>query len=145
MTEQPQGPPGPEDSPESRADQGPQAPPPGQQPPPPPGQPPPQYGQPQPQYAPQPAGPPQAPGAVIALVLGIAGLVLSCWVLGPFAWWQGVKGERAADAAPGQYGGRGMATAGKILGIIQTVLLVLGVIVLIVVIILSIATESGGS
>ena len=91
---------------------------------------PPAYGQ-QPLYPPAPYGyPPQpvayalpnAPGAVPALVLGIIGIVL-CQVCGPFAWWQGKQAEDAIAAAPGSYGGKGLATAGKILGIVGTVLL----------------------
>ena len=65
-----------------------------------------------------------------ALVLGILGLVI-CPLCGPFAWWQGRSAEGAVAASGGQYGGKGMATAGKILGIIGTVVLVLVVIVLI--------------
>ena len=76
---------------------------------------------PQPAYA-QPYGgsPPNAPGAVTALVLGILGLVI-CSICAPFAWNQGLKAERTIAAEPGRYGGKGMATAGKILGIIGTV------------------------
>jgi hypothetical protein len=65
-----------------------------------------------------------APGAVPALVLGILG-ILVCPLLGPFAWVYGRRGERAVDASGGLLAGRGLATAGKILGIVATLLIVL--------------------
>lgn len=69
-------------------------------------------------------GPPNASNAVTALVLGILGIVL-CPLLGPIAWVLGRKGEQEIDAAGGAVGGRGLATAGKILGIVGTVFIVL--------------------
>ena len=91
---------------------------------------PPAYQQPVPGYQ----TPPNAPGAVVSLVLGIVGIVV-CGIAAPFAWAQGRKAEQAiAGAPPGAYSGKGMATAGKILGIIGTVLLAIGVVALIVLI-----------
>ena len=84
--------------------------------------------------------PAQVPGAVPALVLGILSLVL-CPLCGPFAWSLGGKAERAVDVSGGTLGGRGLATAGKILGIIGTIFLVL----LIGFLLLAIATGSDGS
>ncbi len=72
-----------------------------------------------------------ADGAVPALVLGILSIVL-CPLCAPFAWYFGQRAERLVDASGGMLGGRGEATAGKILGIIMTVLMVLGVVLLIV-------------
>ncbi|MDP1846179.1 MAG: DUF4190 domain-containing protein [Solirubrobacteraceae bacterium] len=69
-----------------------------------------------------PASPPNASAAVTALVLGILGIVL-CPLLGPIAWVVGRKGEQEVDASGGAIGGRGMATAGKVLGIIGTCLI----------------------
>lgn len=80
-----------------------------------------------------------APNAVLSLVLGIIGVVL-CSLCAPFAWKLGKEAEAAVDASGGTLGGRGLATAGKILGIIGTVLLVLGVVLLIVLL-----ASSGGS
>ena len=85
-------------------------------------------------------GLPEHPSATTAMVLGIVGLVgiLLCGgvtlVLSPFAWAIGHKSLREIDAEPGRYGGRDKANAGKILGIIGTVLLILGVIAAIAVI-----------
>lgn len=77
--------------------------------------------------------PPQnAPGAVPALVLGILSLVL-CPVLAPFAIAQGRRGEQEVDASGGALQGRGMATTGKVLGIIGCVVLVAVVLSLIAV------------
>lgn len=67
---------------------------------------------------------PNAPGAVPALVLGILGLVL-CPLLSPFAIVQGARGEQEVDHSSGAYEGRGMATAGKVLGIVGFVWLAL--------------------
>lgn len=77
----------------------------------------------------EPRTPQNAPGAVAALVLGILGIVL-CPLLGPFAWVYGRKGEQAVDASGGVLSGRGLATAGKILGIIGTLLIVLVLVAL---------------
>ncbi|MDP1846181.1 MAG: DUF4190 domain-containing protein [Solirubrobacteraceae bacterium] len=85
------------------------------------------------------AAPAQAPGATAALVLGILSIVI-CPLCGPFAWSLGRKGEQAADASGGSLGGRGLATAGKILGMIGTFFLLL----LIVLLVLSIAFGGGG-
>jgi len=111
------------------------------------GQPPPAYGQQAPQWqpAPQPYGPyaygPYAgastaakhPSAVTALVLGIIGVagVVLCGlgtVVAPFAWYLGQKATSEIDQNPGAYSGRGESNAGKVLGIIGTVLLVLVVL-----------------
>ena len=92
----------------------------------------PQYGH--PAYGGYPA-PPLANhgGALASMIVGIASLVLSCayglGLLGsPVAWWLGAKAKREIDASQGRLGGRGMAQAGFILGIIGTVLLVLVII-----------------
>ena len=55
-------------------------------------------------------------------MLGIIGVVV-CQLCAPFAWAMGRKAERLVDASGGTLGGRGEATAGKILGIIGTVFL----------------------
>jgi len=93
----------------------------------------------QPPYPPEPPEQPGFhPGVVIqdhpqattALVLGILGLVL-CGVLAPFAWIIGGRAVRDIDASRGTLGGRGSANAGKILGSVGTVLLVLSVVLVI--------------
>jgi uncharacterized membrane protein YjgN (DUF898 family) len=96
------------------------------QPPGPPGQPP-LYQQYQGAYY----APPDHPQATTALVLGILGLVL-CGVIAPFAWQMGNRVLREIDGSQGQLGGRGNANAGRIMGIIGTALLVLGLVILLV-------------
>ena len=99
------------------------------QPPPPPPQPP--YGN----YPPNQYGGPQYGGyappdhrqAVLVLVLGIVGLVV-CGIAAPVAWVMGNRVVGEIDASNGQLGGRSTANAGRICGIIGTVLLIGGVV-----------------
>lgn len=119
-------------------------------PPPPPGQhpgqyPPPGYGQAYPQYG--QAGPQKHPQAVTSMVLGIVALagMFTCFfpiLAAPFAWALGSKAVKQIDANPGAYSGRSEAMAGKVMGIIGTILLVLGVIAIIGFIVL-LASSSG--
>ena len=78
---------------------------------------------------------PTADGAVPALVLGIIGIML-CPICAPFAWSMGGRVEREIDACAGALGGRGMATAARVLGIVGTVLLAVYVLVFVVWIVL---------
>ncbi len=90
--------------------------------------------------APHPSAPQsQAPGAAPALVLGILSILL-CPLCGPFAIALGRKAEQEIRASGGQLGGAGIATAGKILGIIGCIFLGLLVVAL-----LLFALGSGGS
>jgi uncharacterized membrane protein YjgN (DUF898 family) len=87
---------------------------------PPPGQPP--YGSyPPNQYGAPPYGfaAPEHPQATLVLILGIVGLV-ACQLVSPFAWVIGNRVVREIEASNGQIGGRSMALAGKICGIIGT-------------------------
>lgn len=69
---------------------------------------------------------PEASQATLALVLGILSLVL-CQPLGPFAWWVGQTELNAIDAGRRPPENRQTANAGRILGIVGTVLLALGI------------------
>jgi hypothetical protein len=122
----------------------------GQQPPV-PGQQPPVWGQPPaygaPQYPVHPAYTTrQNDGlAVPAMVVGIVSLVLACGygigLLGaPAALFMGRASIKRIDASQGQLGGREMAMAGFVMGIVGTVLLVLALLALAVVIV-GIATD----
>ncbi|MFZ4721015.1 MAG: DUF4190 domain-containing protein [Ilumatobacteraceae bacterium] len=116
-------------------------------PPPPPGGP---YGQ-QP-YGQQPYGQQQYgygsmmehPQGTTILVLGILSLVV-CGVLGPFAWSMGNKALREIDANPQvSYTNRGNVSAGRICGMISSILLIVGVAFIILVVIAGgIASNSG--
>jgi len=63
----------------------------------------------------------------LILVLGILSLVL-CGLLGPVAWIMGNNALRNIDAGLGDPNERGMVVAGRILGIIATVLLIVGLL-----------------
>lgn len=80
---------------------------------------------------------PEASQATTILVLGILGLIL-CQVLGPFAWVMGNKELAAIDAGLRPPENRGTANAGKILGIVGTVLLAVGVVALLILVFLGV-------
>ncbi|WP_200956421.1 DUF4190 domain-containing protein [Nocardioides sp. Soil777] len=79
------------------------------------------------------AAPPPHPQATTALVLGLVSLIglficLFPVLAAPFAWRTGGRVVKEIDAQPGRWSGREQAQAGRIMGIIGTVLLVLGVL-----------------
>ena len=119
----------------------------GSYPPPPPyGQYPPPGQYPSGQYGYQPVYvPPKHPQATLAMVLGIVGLTgIMCYItafVSPFAWWIGAKAVKEIDADPARYGGRGEAMAGKVMGIIGTVLLIIGLLIVIGLIVLTITVD----
>ena len=80
---------------------------------------------------PAPPAPPSGGGssgrATTSLILGILGIIC-CGLLAPIAWYLGSQELQAIAAGQSPAGGEGLAKAGKILGIIGTVLLVLGVV-----------------
>lgn len=118
------------------------------------GTPPPAYGG-QPGYGQAPYGAPAAyagPGgrpdssATTAMVLGIIGVAggLACYLpllLSPFALFMGLASKKRIDASNGALTGRGSAQAGFILGIIGTVILALGILLIVVIVIIGV---SGG-
>jgi hypothetical protein len=91
--------------------------------------PPPQY----PYGGGQPGWPPYGPvrddpQATTALVLGILAIAV-CQILGPFALVIGRNSVARIDASGGQLGGHSRAQAGFVMGLIGTILLVLGVLI----------------
>jgi uncharacterized membrane protein YjgN (DUF898 family) len=67
------------------------------------------------------------PQGTTILVLGILSLVI-CGVLGPFAWSMGNKALREIDSNPSvRYSNRGNVSAGRICGMIASILLILGI------------------
>jgi hypothetical protein len=91
---------------------------------------------------------PDHPSATTAMVLGIISLVgiALCGgltlILAPAAWVVGAKAVRQIDGSPGQYAGRDRAQAGKIMGIIGSVLLVLGIVAIIALVALVVSVGS---
>ena len=113
--------------------------------PPPPSQPP--YGNyPPNQYgAPYGIGAPDHPQATLVLVLGIVSVVV-CGLVGPFAWVIGNRVIREIDASGGQLGGRSNANAGRIIGMVITIITGVGLLVtLAAVAILLIATATSST
>jgi len=66
--------------------------------------------------------------ATLALVLGILGIIV-CGIMAPFAWSIGNTEVRAIDAGRRDPANRGTAQAGKVLGIVGTVLLGIGIVI----------------
>ena len=94
----------------------------------------------------QPDYPPQGhhgsgqdhPKSTTVLVLGIVSLVV-CQILGPFAWVMGNRVLREIDSSSGRIGGRSTANAGRICGIVASVLLILSLVVLVVALVVLVA------
>ncbi|MDB6058414.1 MAG: hypothetical protein JWO95_2258 [Verrucomicrobiales bacterium] len=83
--------------------------------------------------------------ATLILVLGILGLVI-CGPLGIAAWVMANKDLREMDAGTMDPSGRGTTNAGRICGIIATILTIIGVVLGIVFVVLGVgsAMMSGG-
>ncbi len=72
------------------------------------------------------SAPKDHPKGTTILILGILSLVC-CGFIGPVAWIMGNNALAEIDAAPEAYRNRSTVNAGRICGIIGTVLLVVGV------------------
>jgi uncharacterized membrane protein YjgN (DUF898 family) len=72
-------------------------------------------------------GPREHPQGTLILILGILSLVC-IQLLGPVAWILGNRALAEIDANPGAYTNRSVVNAGRICGIISSVLLVLGLV-----------------
>ncbi|WP_082530434.1 hypothetical protein [Aeromicrobium sp. Root344] len=97
-----------------------------------------------PGYPPPYYVPPKHPQATTAMVLGILSVAV-CGLLAPIAWSIGGKAVKEIDANPGAYSGRGEANAGKILGIVGSCLLIVGLVALIGLLSLGLAVDSSSS
>lgn len=80
-----------------------------------------------PQFPSESGAYPESSQATTVLVLGILGVVV-CGILAPIAWSMGNKELEAIDSGRRPPENRGTANAGRILGIIGTVLLAIGII-----------------
>lgn len=74
---------------------------------------------------------PEQSQATTILVLGILSIVI-CGLLGPVAWSMGNKELAAIDAGRRDPTKRGNAQAGRIIGIVATILLIVGVLFIVV-------------
>jgi uncharacterized membrane protein YjgN (DUF898 family) len=77
---------------------------------------------------------PEASQATTVLVLGILGIII-CGILAPFAWNMGNKELAAIDSGRRPPENRSTANAGRILGIVGTVLLGVAIVVLVLLVI----------
>ena len=73
---------------------------------------------------------PESSNATTVLVLGVVGLFFN--VLSPFAWWLGNEEIKAIDAGKRAPENRSVANDGRVLGIIGSVLLAIGILVFVV-------------
>jgi hypothetical protein len=78
------------------------------------------------------------------LVLGILGLVL-CGFLGIAAWVMGSADLKEMDAGQMDPAGRGNTNAGRICGIIASILMALGVIIGIVIMVIGFGAAAAGA
>lgn len=81
------------------------------------------------------------PRATLAFVLGLLS-VLGLTIFGPFGWYVGSKAVAEIDRDPRPYSNRGVAMAGKILGIIGTVFLALTIALLVALVVVAIVAAS---
>jgi len=79
--------------------------------------------------------------ATTVLVLGILSLVV-CQILGPIAWVMGNNELAGIDAGRRPPQNRGTAQAGRILGIISTVLMIIGVVFLFIFLIIGLVASA---
>jgi uncharacterized membrane protein YjgN (DUF898 family) len=80
------------------------------------------------------------PSGILILVLGILGITI-CGICAPIAWIMSNNAIKEIDAGRGDPAQRGSANIGRIIGIIGTVLVVLG---LLFVVVISLVMGSGG-
>lgn len=92
------------------------------------------YGQPYGTFTPAPPNHPQATTAMVLGLVGLVGSLVLCGltlVVSPFAWALGRNSLKEIEASQGRLGGESSARAGMIMGIIGTVLLGLGLLMII--------------
>jgi hypothetical protein len=93
-------------------------------------------------HAPGPAV--EHPQATLAFVLGLLS-VLGLTVLGPFGWYIGNRVVGEIDRDGREFANRGIAMAGKVLGIIGTVFLILSVLAVVAIIVFVVLAASATS
>lgn len=81
------------------------------------------------------------PQGTMILVLGILSLVV-CGLLGPFAWVMGNNAKRDVDARPGFYSNAGNISAGRICGMIASIILIAVIVLYGLIFVLAVAGSS---
>ncbi|TYL45810.1 DUF4190 domain-containing protein [Nocardioides sp. BGMRC 2183] len=74
--------------------------------------------------------PPDHPEASKILILGILGFAL-CQVISPFAWTMGNRVKQEIETSGGRWGGQQYVTVGRILGIVGSVMLLVGLLAMV--------------
>lgn len=74
---------------------------------------------------------------VLILILGVLGWAFGCFLVGAFAWVMGNADLREMEQGRMDPSGRGLTQAGRILGMIQTLLTLMAFMVAIVVVVLA--------
>ncbi|SDT23847.1 hypothetical protein SAMN04488543_3408 [Friedmanniella luteola] len=100
------------------------------------------YGQPGYGVSTQPYGSADHPQGVLILVFGIAGFFVG--ILGPVAWIMGSRALKEIRASGAHPGNEQLIVVGRILGIIVTVLMVLGILAVLLFLAIAVAASSGG-
>ena len=86
-------------------------------------------------------GPREHPQGTLILILGILSIVC-IQILGPVAWIMGNRAIREIDANPAAYTNRSSVNAGRICGIIGTVLFAISIVWVIVLLIAAAGSNS---
>ena len=81
---------------------------------------------------------PDHPQATTVLIMGILGVAL-CQLVSPFAWYLGGKARKEIQASHGTLGGSTQVTIGWALGIVGSILLILGLLGVILYVIVVVA------
>jgi len=84
------------------------------------------------------------PQGTLVLVLGICGWVL-CGLCAPFAWVMGSNALKEIDANPAAYSNRSAVQAGRILGMVYSILALVGFALVAVLVVLGLFAGSGSS
>ncbi|MGI8938888.1 MAG: DUF4190 domain-containing protein [Iamia sp.] len=92
----------------------------------------------------QPAPQREHPEGTKVLILGSLGLV-ACQILAPFAWVIGNRVVKEIDAAPGGYSNRSLANAGRICGMVGSILWIVFIFIYIAIFALLLAGDSSSA
>jgi phosphotransferase system glucose/maltose/N-acetylglucosamine-specific IIC component len=84
------------------------------------------------------------PQGTLVLVLGICAWVL-CGLCAPFAWVMGSNALKEIDANPTAYSNRSAVQAGRILGMVYSILVLVGLALLAVLVVIGMIAGAGSS